>query len=59
MSVQELVVRAVLEEKKEYVYHAAMMDPNTGSSLTLPQIWKLVDQMIRAHGKLMPAFLRK
>jgi alpha-galactosidase len=58
MSVQELVVRAVLEEKKEYVYHAAMMDPNTGSSLTLPQIWKLVDEMIRAHGSGLPRFAR-
>jgi len=58
ISVQDLVVRAVLEQSRQHVYHAAYMDPNTAASLTLPKIEELVDEMIAAHGELMPAFLR-
>ena len=49
---------AILEEKKEHLYHAAMLDPNTSASLTLPQIWKLMDEMIVAHGIGLPRFAR-
>ncbi|MEI8376887.1 MAG: hypothetical protein WCJ35_29080 [Planctomycetota bacterium] len=49
---------AILEEKKEHLYHAAMLDPNTAASLTLPQIWKLMDEMIVAHGIGLPRFAR-
>jgi alpha-galactosidase len=59
ISVQDLVVRAVLEQNRQHVYHAAYMDPNAAASLTLPKIEELVDEMIAAHGELMPAFLRK
>jgi alpha-galactosidase len=58
ISVQDLIVRAVLEENRRHVYHAAYMDPNTAATLTLPQIDSLVDEMIAAHGDLMPRFLR-
>ncbi len=59
ISVQDLVVRAVLEQDRRHVYHAAYMDPNTAASLSLPKIDVLVDEMIAAHGGLMPGFLRK
>jgi len=58
INVQDLVVQAVLEENRNHVYHAAMFDPNTAATLTLPKIYELVDAMIEAHGELMPAFLR-
>jgi alpha-galactosidase len=58
ISVQDLVVRSVLEENRRHVYHAAYMDPNTAATLTLPEIDALVDEMIAAHGNLMPSFLR-
>ncbi len=54
INVQELTVRAVLEGKKEYVYHAAMLDPHTGAELSLDEIWALVDDMFRAHGEWVP-----
>jgi alpha-galactosidase len=57
-NVQDLVVRAVLEEHKEHVYHAAYLDPNLAASLSLPRIRQLVDAMIAAHGRRLPGFLR-
>lgn len=59
ISVQDLVVRAVLEQNRDYVYQAAYVDPNTAATLTLPKIAELVDEMIAAHGDLMPSYLRK
>jgi len=59
INVQDLVVRAIIEQKREHVYHAAMMDPNTAATLTLPKITELVDEMFEAHRKLMPKYLRK
>jgi alpha-galactosidase len=58
INVQDLVVRAILEERRDHVEHAAMLDPNTAATLTLPQIHELVDAMIAAHGDRMPPFLR-
>jgi alpha-galactosidase len=58
VNVQDLVVRAVLEKRKEHVYHAAYLDPNLAASLPMPRIKALVDAMIAAHGSRMPGFLR-
>jgi len=58
INVQDLVVRAILEKRREHVYHAAMLDPNTAATLTLPRIFELVDAMIEAHGDRMPDFLK-
>lgn len=51
VSVQELTVQAFLTGEREYIYHAAMMDPHTSSQLTLPQIWAMCDELIEAHQK--------
>ncbi|OPX24818.1 MAG: hypothetical protein B1H04_01340 [Planctomycetales bacterium 4484_123] len=51
-------VRAVLERDRRYVYHAAMLDPNTAATLTLAEIHELVDAMFAAHGELIPPYLR-
>jgi alpha-galactosidase len=56
INVQELVVAAVLTGKKEYVYHAAMMDPHTAAELNLDQIYSLVDDLFAAHGDWIPLF---
>ena len=57
-SVQELTVRAVLEGKREHIYHAAMLDPLVSALLDLDQVWKLVDDLLTAHGDCIPAALR-
>ncbi len=58
INVQELTVRALMEENREYVHHAAMMDPHTAAELDLRQIRSMVDEMLAAHGDWMPAWLR-
>jgi alpha-galactosidase len=53
--VQEVTIAAALEGKREYVYHAAMLDPHLAAELTLDQIWSLVDALFAAHGAMIPA----
>lgn len=54
VAVQDLTVRAALEGKKEYVYHAAMLDRHAPSVLSLDEIAAMVDELIEAHGDAMP-----
>jgi alpha-galactosidase len=56
VNVQELTVEAALTGKREHIYHAAMLDPHTAAELDLDQIWRLVDELIAAHGDLLPAY---
>ncbi|MEV0199743.1 alpha-glucosidase/alpha-galactosidase [Nonomuraea sp. NPDC050691] len=58
LNVGELTVRAALEGRRDHVYHAAMLDPNTSATLTLQQIHDMVDEMIAAHGDLLPEGIR-
>ena len=54
INVQELTVAAIMKEKREHIYHAAMMDPHTAAELALDQIWSLVDELIESHGNWLP-----
>jgi alpha-galactosidase len=58
VNVQELTVRALMTENREHIYHAAMMDPHTAAELDLDQIWRLIDELIVAHGDWLPAWAR-
>jgi alpha-galactosidase len=58
INVQSLAVEAALTGKREHVYHAAMLDPHTAAELSLDQIWSLVDDLIEAHGEMLPESLR-
>ena len=58
INVQELTVAALTQEKREHIYHAAMLDPHTGAELDLDQIWALVDDLIAAHGDWLPRWVR-
>ena len=58
VNVQELTVAALMEEKREHIFHAAMLDPHTAAELDLDQIWSLVDDLIVAHGAWLPAWVR-
>ena len=57
VNVQELTVEVILRERRDHVYHAAMLDPHTAAELDLDQIWSLVDDLIEAHGSWMPDWL--
>jgi alpha-galactosidase len=56
INVQLLTVEAALEQKREAIYHAAMLDPHTASELTLDQIRSLCDDLIQAHGDMLPKY---
>jgi alpha-galactosidase len=58
LNVVELTVRAALEERRSLVYQAALLDPNTAATLTTGQIVSMCDDLIEAHGVLMPAGIR-
>ncbi len=58
VTVQGLVVDALMDENPEHIYHAAMMDPHTAAELDLEQIWNLVDDLRIAHGDWMPEWAR-
>lgn len=56
INVQLLTIEAYVTRKKEHIYHAAFLDPHTGSELTLDEIRSLCDDLIEAHGDWLPKF---
>lgn len=56
INVQALTVEAALTRNREYIYHAAMLDPHTAAELTLDEIWAMVDELIAAHGDWLPEY---
>jgi alpha-galactosidase len=59
LNVVELTVRAVVDGKRGLVYEAALLDPNTSATLATDQIVNLVDDLIDAHGDLIPESIRR
>jgi len=57
INVQELTVQALLDENRDHIYHAAMLDPHTAAELDLRQIRALVDDLIVAHGDWLPGWI--
>jgi alpha-galactosidase len=57
VNVQELVVEAALKQRRDHVYHAAMLDPHTAAVLDLEQIRALVDELLVAHRPFLPDYL--
>jgi alpha-galactosidase len=58
LNVVELTVAAALEESREHVYQAALLDPNTAATLTTAQTVAMCDELFEAHRDLLPAFTR-
>jgi alpha-galactosidase len=57
LNVVELTVRAALEESRDHVYQAALLDPNTAATLTTTQIVAMCDDLFEAHRSLLPPAL--
>ncbi len=58
INVQELTVRALLDENTEHLVHAAMLDPHTAAELDLRQIRALITDLFAAHGNMLPTWAR-
>ncbi len=56
VNVQSLAVEAALTGKREHIYHAALMDPHTAAELSIAEIYNLVDDLIAAHGDMLPEY---
>ena len=56
INVQLLTLEAGCTLEKQYIYQAAMMDPHTGSELSLDEIESLVDDLIEAHGEWLETY---
>ena len=59
IAVQELTILAALEGKPDHIYHAAMLDPLVSATLTLEQVWEMVDALIDAHRAALPVSLQR
>lgn len=58
INVQELTVAALMEENREHIFHAAMLDPHTAAELDLDQIWEMTEELLSAHDDWMPEWAR-
>jgi alpha-galactosidase len=59
LSVVELTVQAAVQARPELVRRAMLVDPNTAATLSVDAIWRLADEMVAAHGDLLPEALRQ
>lgn len=55
----ELFIRAAMEGRRDHVYQAAMFDPLTAATLPLDKIVEMCDELIAAHGDLLPKLAAK
>jgi len=56
VNAQLLTIEAALTRKKDYIYQAAMMDPHTAAELSIDEIRNMCDDLIKAHGRMMPRY---
>ena len=56
INVQLLTIEAALTRKKERIYQAAMLDPHTAAELSLDDIVAMCNDLIKAHGNMLPKF---
>jgi alpha-galactosidase len=54
LNVVELTVRAALDQRRDHVYQAVLLDPNAAATLTIDHAHAMVDELIDAHGQLLP-----
>jgi alpha-galactosidase len=59
VNVAELTVRTVVEGSRDLVHQAALLDPNTAATLPVEQIVDMVDELLEAHGELIPEPIRR
>ena len=57
INVQLLTVEAALTLKKDHIYQAAMLDPHTAAELSIDDIVKMCDELIMAHGNMLPKYI--
>jgi len=56
IGVQDLIVSAILEHRKDYLYQSALLDPLASSVLDLDKIIPMVDDLLEAYKKVTYGF---
>ncbi|MCZ2258507.1 alpha-glucosidase/alpha-galactosidase [Sporosarcina sp. G11-34] len=56
INTQLLTIQAAMTGKKEHIYHAAMLDPHTSAELSIDDIIAMCDELIEAHGDMLPKY---
>ena len=56
INVQILTAEAAITNKREHIYHAALLDPLTAANLTIDEIYSMTDKLIDAHGNYLPEY---
>ncbi len=58
LNVVELAVRGALEERRDHILQAVLLDPNAAATLSVAQTEALVDELLAAHAASLPDGLR-
>ncbi|MBR7131153.1 MAG: alpha-glucosidase/alpha-galactosidase [Lentisphaeria bacterium] len=56
INVQLLTIEAALTRKRDHIYQAAMLDPHTAAELSIDDIVSMCDDLIAAHGNMLPKY---
>lgn len=59
VSVNELTIEAARQGDPRLLRQAVLADPNANSTLTPEQIWEMCNELVTAHGDLLPEPLRE
>ena len=57
INVQLLTIEAALTLNRDRIYQAAMLDPHTAAELSIDDIVKMCDDLIEAHGDMLPKYI--
>lgn len=56
INTQLLTIEAAMTKSSEKIYQAAMLDPHTAAELSMDDIISLCDDLIEAHGEMLPEY---
>ncbi|MBM7551500.1 alpha-glucosidase/alpha-galactosidase [Thalassobacillus pellis] len=59
INTQLMTIEAAMSGNREHIYQAAMLDPHTAAELSIDDIVSLCDDLIEAHGDMLPEFQKK
>jgi len=57
LNVQDLVTRGMLEQNRDYIYHAALLSPLASAVLSTKTICSLMDDLLETHKEIIPSWL--
>ena len=56
VNVHLITIEAAVTQKRDHIYHAAMLDPHTAAELSIDDIRSMVDDLIEEHGDWLPKY---